>query len=83
MVKKIIARAFPWQQSGFTFGFTENVSKTNGKWKILENCEKCAEMFSKELKNAQILLKSQSAQECWKCKIVCAPKNCSVQWGRA
>ena len=37
----------------------------------MENCEKCAEMFPKKRKNAQILLKSQlSAQECWKCKIV-------------
>ena len=37
----------------------------------MENCEKCAEMFPKKRKNAQVLLKSQvSAQECWKCKIV-------------
>ena len=37
----------------------------------MENCEKCAEMFPKKRKNAQILLKSQvSAQQCWKCKIV-------------
>ena len=37
----------------------------------MENYEKCAEMFPKKQKNAQILLKSQlSAQECWKCKIV-------------
>ena len=37
----------------------------------MENCEKCAEMFSKKPKHAQILLKSQlSAHKCCKCKIV-------------
>ena len=37
----------------------------------MENCEKCAEMFPKKWKNAQILLKSKLiVEECWKCKIV-------------
>lgn len=37
----------------------------------MQNCEKCAEMFPKKQKNAQIPLKNRSsARKCWKCKIM-------------
>ena len=51
----------------------ENVSKAKYCITQVENCKKksAQKMLPKKRKNAQILLKSQeSAQECWKCKIV-------------
>ena len=45
---------------------TKNVSKTK-YWKIVKKCLNVAQ----KAQNSQILLTSQeSAQECWKCKIV-------------
>ena len=68
---------------------TENVSKTKYCIKHAKNWKekkRCLNVAQQAKKNAQILLKTQeSADECWKCKIVLqkVPKRCPAQSGQA